>query len=172
MVSWSFALTTFKIFPCFQKVKHGSFQTMSTTLLGCLFSNVNKEIVTVLKALVNRSKVHDFIKASFPEVSGFHSAYSQRLTHSQTHTVKHRQSHIQTHTHMHTCTHTRTHAITHARMRFVMLCSLKTFIIRKVIHGLFQIVSATLLGRLSFNAHKEIVIVLEDVSKEMERACL
>ena len=71
---------------------------------------------------------------------------------------------------MHTCTHTRTHAITHARMRFVMLCSLKTFIIRKVIHGLFQIVSATLLGRLSFNAHKEIVIVLEDVSKKMERA--
>ena len=51
-----------------------------------------------------------------------------------------------------------------------MLCSLKTFIIRKVIHGLFQIVSATLLGRLSFNAHKEIVIVLEDVSKKMERA--
>ena len=137
---------------------------MSTTLLGCLFSNVNKEIVTVLKALVNRSKVHDFIKASFPEVSGFHSAYSQRLTHSQTHTVKHRQSHIQTHAHMHTHMHT----CTHTRMRFVMLCSLKTFIIRKVIHGLFQIVSATLLGRLSFNAHKEIVIVLEDVSKKME----
>ena len=51
---------------------------------------------------------------------------------------------------------------------FVMLCSLKTFIIRKVIHGSFQIVSATLLGRLTFNAHKEIVIVLENVDKKKE----
>ena len=55
---------------------------------------------------------------------------------------------------------------------FVMLCSLKTFKIRKFKDGLFEIVSATLLGCLSLNAHKEIVIVLENVDKKKERACL